>query len=165
MPQHNAPAAQNTMLPIHSVHMVETAVPLHQLMSAADIMANQAELKEWFAKNGFPKQVLERLLLLPGIGQLITDIQDLKEIHEDALHESGLPHAEFGRFYHLVRTDRAVTRLCPEGHTLDVINGMPSKYSGLGWECDVCNSPLERDAIRVLHCARTPTLIRSTSCL
>ena len=58
MPQHNAPAAQNTMLPIHSVHMVETAVPLHQLMSAADIMANQAELKEWFAKNGFPKQVL-----------------------------------------------------------------------------------------------------------
>jgi len=147
MPQHNAPASHNTMLDSPD-----------QPITAAD----KAELKQWFAKNGFPQQVLERLLLHPDIGRFITDIQDLAEIQEDALDASGLPRAQFGRFYHLVRTDRAVTRLCPEGHTLDVVTGLPSYYSGLGWECDLCGSPLERDASRVLHCAQTPTLICST---
>jgi hypothetical protein len=165
MPQHNATAAQNSVLSIHSLHSLHSAVPPHQPISAAD----KAELKQWFAKNGFPQQVLEHLLLLPGDSQFITDIQDLAQIHEDTLHASGLPHAEFGRFYDLVRTDRAVTRLCPEGHNLDVVvvvvNGLPSNYSRRGWECNLCGSLLERDASKVLHCAQTPTLIRSTSCL
>jgi hypothetical protein len=113
-----------------------------------------AELKEWFVRNIFPEEVLTRLLVPNPQANFsgISDVEDLGAVDEADLTRCGLPRTEFKRFYHVVRTDRAVSRLCLEGHRLILVNGLPSYYSRLGWECDLCSRVLERDASRVLHC-------------
>ena len=137
-----------TMLPQHATHAarsIHSVVSFPQSIAAAD----QAEMEQWWAMHRFPANVLTRLLQQ---NPAITDMQDLGEVDEDMLRESGMPYAQFQDFYGVVRTDRMVTRLCPKGHSLSIANGLPSYYSGLGWECDVCNGRLERDTSRVLHC-------------
>lgn len=137
MSQLSTSAAQGTLV-----------VTSPQTISTADM----AELKEWFARNNFPEEVLTRLLVPTNFFPGITDVEDLGWVDEAELHRCGLPRTEFERFYRVVRTDRAVSRLCLEGHRLFVVNGLPSYYSRLGWECDLCSCFLERDASRVLHC-------------
>jgi hypothetical protein len=139
MPQHGTSTAQGAIV-----------VTPPQAIS----VVNMAELKEWFATNNFPQEVLTRLLVpnpretFPGI----SDVEDLGYLDESELTLCGLPRTEFERWYRVVRTDRAVSRLCREGHRLFVVNGLPSYYSRLGWQCDLCSRDLERDASRVLHC-------------
>lgn len=139
MPQHGSSAAQGTFV-----------VTPPQAISTA----NMAELKEWFVRNIFPEEVLTRLLVPNPQANFsgISDVEDLGAVDEADLTRCGLPPTEFKRFYHVVRTDRAVSRLCLEGHRLILVNGLPSYYSRLGWECDLCSRVLERDASRVLHC-------------
>ena len=89
MPQHNAPVQNSVGSPPRSVP-AETAATA--LVSADE--QQLVELKQWFTTNKFSPTVLERLIVDPGV----TDVLDLAVLCDEELQRAGLSPIQLKRF-------------------------------------------------------------------